>query len=348
MPVPYGIITIAALCQPFTARDEQMIQIYGTIGPACASVDTLKAMFAEGMTGIRLNTSHVSLREAEKQIEMIHTAAAACGIRAELLIDMQGPELRLGKLNTPVDLTAGSSISLDTLPVPQEVRTVLTKGMEILLDDGRLLLEMTDDANAVVERGGTLKSGKSIAVPGAQICLPAMTVQDRQNIRDAGKYGVTGVMQPFVRSAEDLSAVRQALHEAGGESIRLLAKIEDLSGVSQLESFFPLADEIVIARGDLGNAMPLWELPRVQKDIESRCRKAGMPFMVVTQMLASMEHSAVPTRAEVSDIYNAVCDGASSVMVTGETAVGAYPVEVIRYLARTVQSYSEQVDNGDT
>ncbi len=112
-----------------------------------------------------------------------------------------------------------------------------------------------------------------------------------------------------------------------------------MSGVENLESFFGYADEIVIARGDLGNAMPLWELPRVQKQIAQRCKEADMPFMVVTQMLASMEQNAVPTRAEVSDIYNAVCDGAASVMVTGETAVGKYPAEVIRYLSKTVQSY---------
>ena len=144
-------------------------------------------------------------------------------------------------------------------------------------------------------------------------------------------------MQPFVRNREDLKNLRNAMKECGCENLKIFAKIENLKGVESLEDFMDLADEVVIARGDLGNAMPLWELPAVQKRISAECRNRNVPFMVVTQMLASMEKSAVPTRAEVSDIYNAVLDGASSVMVTGETAVGDYPVEVIRYLSNTVK-----------
>ena len=145
-------------------------------------------------------------------------------------------------------------------------------------------------------------------------------------------------MQPFVRGRADLAAVRQAMAEAGCGQARLLAKIEDRAGMDRLPELMDAADEIVIARGDLGNAMPLWELPAAQKRVAAACRAAGKPFMVVTQMLASMERSPVPTRAEVSDIFNAVLDGASSVMVTGETAAGQYPVEVIRYLVNTVRA----------
>ena len=141
---------------------------------------------------------------------------------------------------------------------------------------------------------------------------------DVENIRIAASCGVTGVMQPFVRSRRDLETVRQALDENGGANIRLFAKIENQMGLERLPEFLETADEIVIARGDLGNAMPLWELPAAQKRIEAQCRKAGKPFMVVTQMLASMEQNPVPTRAEVSDIFNAVADGAAAVMVTGD------------------------------
>ena len=165
-----------------------------------------------------------------------------------------------------------------------------------------------------------------------------MTASDVENIRIAASCGVTGVMQPFVRSRRDLETVRRALDENGGAKIRLFAKIENQTGLERLPEFLETADEIVIARGDLGNAMPLWELPAAQKRIEAQCRKAGKPFMVVTQMLASMEQNPVPTRAEVSDIFNAVADGAAAVMVTGETAVGKWPVEVIRYLSNTVQA----------
>ena len=145
-------------------------------------------------------------------------------------------------------------------------------------------------------------------------------------------------MQPFVRDREDLQAVRAALDEAGCSRVRLLAKIENRAGLERLPQLLPAADEIVIARGDLGNDMPLWELPAAQKRIAAACRDGGKPFMVVTQMLASMERSPVPTRAEVSDIFNAVLDGAASVMVTGETAAGQYPAEVIKYLVNTVRA----------
>ena len=186
-----------------------------------------------------------------------------------------------------------------------------------------------------MERGGVLRSRKSAALPGVDIRLPAMTDSDRENLCLARDYGVTGVMQPFVRSREDLESVRASLDEAG--DIRLFAKIESLEGVEKLEELLPAAEEIVIARGDLGNAAPLWKLPALQKRVAAACRAAGKPFMVVTQMLASMEQNPVPTRAEVSDIVNAVLDGAASVMLTGETAVGRYPVEAMRYLVHTVR-----------
>jgi pyruvate kinase len=173
---------------------------------------------------------------------------------------------------------------------------------------------------------------------GAEVDMPAISDSDRENIKTMAGLGITGVMQPFVRSAGDLINLRNTLDEFGCGDIRIYAKIENQTGLSQLESLMEHCDEIVIARGDLGNSMPLWELPSVQKRIAAACRKAGKPFMVVTEMLASMEHSPVPTRAEVSDIYNAVLDGASSVMVTGETAVGDYPAEVIKYLSRTANT----------
>lgn len=325
-----------------------MIDIYGTIGPACSNLSVLTEMFREGMTGIRLNTSHISLREAETQVSLIHEAAAVSGVRAKLLIDLQGPELRIGTFE-PMALETGDCISFvipsdmqqnaASIPVSGEIFDALVPGTEVLLDDGKILLIMKEDRQARVLRGGMLRSRKNISLREVQLNVPAMTEQDYMNIRDAASFGVTGVMQPFVRSVDDLKQVRSCLDQSGGESIRLLAKIENQNGVENLESFFPHCDEIVIARGDLGNAVPLWELPGIQKNIEKRCRAAGVPFMVVTQMLASMEHSAVPTRAEVSDIYNAVCDGAASIMVTGETAAGEYPVEVIRYLAKTAQTF---------
>ena len=357
-----------------------MIDIYGTLGPACADRKILGEMLSLGMTGMRLNLSHMTLPEAAPMIRLLKDAAGDAGVRPQLLIDMQGPELRTGTLPEPLGLEEGATVCLSCtrtpaqilsgsrstvqkmlqIPVPDSVLSALTPGQEMLLDDGKLLLKVTEiscrgndlpasclddgerppvsSAAAEVLSGGTLRSRKSIALPGVRVDSPAMTETDRENLRFAKEYGVTAVMQPFVRSPEDLKTVRTALNAAGCGDIRLFAKIENTDGIRMIESLIPEADEIVIARGDLGNAVPLWDLPGVQKTIAARCRAAGKAFMVVTQMLASMEQNAVPTRAEVSDIFNAVLDGAASVMVTGETAAGKYPVEVIRCLVNTVRS----------
>lgn len=319
-----------------------MVQIYGTLGPACSDAETLARLFEEGMTGVRLNLSHIGLPGAAEQIGHLHAAARRCGVTPQLLIDMQGPELRVGALPAPLFLKDGAAVRLGTdVPLPPAVLPRLVPGQEVLLDDGKLLLRVLEalpgGALARVERGGTLRSRKSAALPGVDARLPAMTDSDRENLRLAGDYGVTGVMQPFVRSRADLEAVRKALNESAGRDVRLFAKIENLDGVEKLAELIPAADEIVVARGDLGNSGPLWKLPALQKRIAAACREAGRPFMVVTQMLASMEQNPVPTRAEVSDIFNAVLDGAASVMVTGETAVGKHPVEAMRYLVHTVR-----------
>ncbi|MBQ6315155.1 MAG: pyruvate kinase [Mogibacterium sp.] len=314
------------------------VKIYGTLGPACSDPEVLKKMFSAGMDGIRLNLSHATLEESGDMVRNYHLAAEACGIRAELLIDLQGPELRIGRLIEPVHLSEGSLISLDAIPFPDNVLGGIQNrdGQEILLDDGKILLQTEGDMIRVI-RGGVLEGRKSIALPGRSIDTPALTGADIENIRVAKRYGVTAVMQPFVRSKDDLAKVRSALEEAGCGDIRIMAKIENLTGLAKIEELIPYCDEIVIARGDLGNAMELWELPAAQKRISSACRRAGRDFMVVTQMLESMTHRQVPSRAEVSDIFNAVLDGASSVMVTGETAAGEYPELVISYMAHTVR-----------
>lgn len=320
-----------------------MLEIYGTLGPACSDKETLKAMFQEGMNGVRLNLSHTGLEQAADQIETLSMAASELGVKARLLIDMQGPELRVGQMEQPVELEAGQIVCLGKggIPVPNICLPYIKKGQEILLNDGKLLLEAEEEGEgfvtACVKLGGILKGRKSIALPGTEIHPPALTDSDRENLRLAPQFGVTAVMQPFVRGADDLRELRAELKKAGGENIRIFAKIENMEGIKALDSIMSEADLIVIARGDLGNALPLWELPALQKDISRACLKKGKPFMVVTQMLASMEHSPVPTRAEVSDIFNAVADGASSIMVTGETAVGEYPVRVIEYMSKTAR-----------
>lgn len=313
------------------------VKIYGTLGPACEKTETLEELLRLGLTGMRLNLSHIALPRAAGEIAALHEAAERADRPAELIVDMQGPELRIGQLPSPLLLRAGETVELDDLAIPDAARERILPSQELLLDDGKLLLTAVRGGKAHVNRGGVLQSRKSLALPGQEIRLPALTEGDLKNIAVAADYGVTGLMQPFVRSREDLETVRRALEAAGCGHIRLFAKVENLEGMARLDELIEACDEIVIARGDLGNAMPLWELPKAQKAIAQRCRAAGRDFMVVTQMLASMEQSPVPTRAEVSDVFNAVLDGAASVMVTGETAVGKYPAEVIRYLVNTAR-----------
>lgn len=330
------------------------MQYYGTLGPACGRVKILEKMLEAGMTGVRLNMSHGNLDENGQWLQVLALAVENCRTeKPQVLIDLQGPELRLGKLSMEYDVEEDQliTIGIGGLPVPQMLLDYAQVGDRILLDDGKLEFEVESlfDADgeknpnplgvmamsARVVRGGTVKSGKSLAIVGKELPMPTLTENDKKNIGLAKEYGVTGVMQPFVRNKEDLQAVRAALKEAGAEDVKIFAKIENTQGVAALEELLPYCDHIVIARGDLGNAMPLWELPRVQKEIAEKCRKAGKPFMVVTQMLDSMHHRAVPTRAEVLDIFNAVLDGASSLMLTGETAAGMYPVESMEYLVKT-------------
>lgn len=315
-------------------------------GPACGSVQTLKEMLAAGMTGVRLNLSHGDLEENGHWIRMVQEAGRELHSQVQILMDLRGPELRLGRFKEEIQAEEGSWLVLGDggLPVPEEALAYVCPGDRILIDDGKVELEAEAGAapsaggcriTARVVRGGLIKSGKSLAIEGKAVPMPTLTESDRKNIRAAVSYGITGVMLPFVRNKEDLLVLREALKEAGAGEIQVFAKIENMQGVEAIKELLPYCDHVVIARGDLGNAMPLWKLPGVQKRLARECREAGKPFMVVTQMLDSMHERAVPTRAEVLDIYNAVLDGASSLMLTGETAAGSYPVQAVEYLVNT-------------
>lgn len=276
-------------------------KLYGTLGPACADTDTLRALLRAGMRGVRLNLSHGPLAERAPWLESLRRAETAEGVSCDLLIDLQGPELRVGALFAPLTLREGDTLTLgEAFPVPPILTGNLQDGDELLLDDGALSLRVLD-ARAMtcrVERGGVLRSHKSLAVAGRELPASALTEMDMENLSRAREYGVTALMQPFVRGADDLRTVRAALRETGAEELKIFAKIENMTGLHRLDEILPLADVVVIARGDLGNAMPLWELPRAQTLIARKCRAAKRPFMVSTQMLHSMHHAAVPTRAE--------------------------------------------------
>ena len=338
------------------------IQIYGTFGPSCKSEEVLEEMIKAGMTGMRLNLSHTTLEKSKEYIENYRRVAERKKVIPQILIDMQGPELRIGEMQD-ITLNQGELICLfsdeklvgskgsvrnidefpieKAVPIPMAVMQAISPEKEVLLDDGKIRVRIMEAAEryakAEVLVGGILKSHKSIKIVDVNVDMPVLTEHDIHNIRMAKEYGVTALMQPFVFSGEDLRKVREVLKEEQAEHLQIFAKIENKIGVENLDTILPEADLIVIARGDLGNDMPLWELPTIQKKIENICKKYGKPYMVVTQMLASMEQNPIPTRAEVSDIFHAVYHGAEAVMVTGETAVGKYPVEAIRYLSNTAK-----------
>ena len=317
------------------------MEYYGTLGPACACEEILSKMFEAGMTGIRLNLSHRSLADSKEWVELYQNTAKKCGVKADLLIDLIGPEIRIGDLEGEMEYRIGDEAVLGKagIPVPEYIFSYLKEGQQVLLDDGKieLLVVNAEKKSAVCKiiRGGILRSRKSLALPGVKVENPTLTKQDHENLKEAEKYGVTAVMLPFVRGKEDLICLKNALKEYGSEDIRIFAKIENMEGVDKLTELIPYCEHIVIARGDLGNAVPLTRLPVIQQQISDVCKKEGMPFMVVTQILNSMIEYPVPTRAEVTDIFHAVKEGAASVMLTGETAAGRYPVEAMEVLVRT-------------
>lgn len=342
------------------------LHLYGTLGPACATKEKIRTMFLSGMTGMRLNLSHSNLDDCKDWLQQYYEVSERLHIVPELLVDLQGPELRIGTLDIPLSLSEDDLIflvseksfdkrkensaifsriisgenELSIIPCPDILFSYFDEGQEVKINDGKIVLELSapleeDIFCAKVKKGGELTSRKSIAIKDVTVPLPVLTETDKQNLKLLRKYHVTGVMLPFVRNADDLITLRKELCADGMDYIRIFAKIESLEGVENLPSLLPFCDEIVIARGDLGNAIPLPKLPAIQKRIAMTCLRAKKPFMVVTQMLASMEQNPVPTRAEVTDIFQAVLDGASSLMLTGETAVGAYPEEAIKILAQT-------------
>ncbi len=318
------------------------MELYGTLGASCADYETALALFQAGMTGARLNLSHTTLEECAGLLEEVFwPAARQAGVKARLIIDLQGPELRVGRLERPVELKKGGQVLLGQggIPIPGEVLSCAKAGDQLSLDDSALLLEVEevrrDQLQCRVLRGGRLESRKSLTILGVQTQLPALTGEDWENLGQCARFGVTDVLQPFVRGKEDVEQLRRALDQLGLSQVRIMAKVENRQGMEHLEEIIAAADEICIARGDLGNSMPLWELPSAQKYIAACCRRAGRPFYVVTQLLWSMQEREVPTRAEVSDIYNAVLDGSCALMLTGETAVGKYPVRAMEYLQKT-------------
>lgn len=319
------------------------MEYYATLGGPCSKREVLDGLFRAGMTGVRLNLSHTSLAKCAPLLEKVYWPAARQAGRpdAHLILDLQGPELRVGELPRPIPLREGKDVLLGEggIPVPKTVLQMARKGCQISIDDSSLLLEVRRSSPTVllcrVIRGGPLRSRKGMSVLGTQVDAPALTDSDREELALAARSGVTHILQPFVRGRRDVEILREELARLDLGQVQVMAKIENQQGLDALDEIIEVSDQICIARGDLGNAIPLWKLPAIQKDIARRCRERGKPFCLVTQLLWSMEQRPVPTRAEVCDIYNGVLDGASSLMLTGETAAGKWPVQAMEYLVKT-------------
>ena len=330
------------------------MEFYATLGQPCAKRDVLDQLFRAGMTGIRVNLSHTGLSRCGPLLEELYRPAARAAGRedAHLILDLQGPELRVGELPRPVPLLEGEDVLLGEggIPVPPHILETARQGQQISMDDGALLLEVQRAEPAAllcrVVRGGTLLSRKSLSLLGADVDAPTLTSEDLTNLEQAERYGATHILQPFVRGRRDIDVLRRTLDRLGLERVRIMAKIENRQGIERLDEIIEAADQICIARGDLGNSIPLWKLPGIQKDIARRCRAAGREFCLVTQLLWSMEQRPTPTRAEVSDIYNGVLDGASSLMLTGETAAGKWPVQAMEYLVLTAREAMTELSPG--
>ncbi|MBQ8094006.1 MAG: hypothetical protein IJ242_10580 [Clostridia bacterium] len=409
-----------------------MVRIYGTMGPSCEADEVLKNMLINGMNGIRMNLSHASPDECRKRAEKYRKVCEELQVPCEIVLDLKGPETRIGWLKKQLHLFSGDTFVLksktgrETLPVisvPPAIVNNVNVGDRLLMHDGIVCAEVAEElepeyvekaaerkenaADPETERadagpehvkasecssndagagkedpedrvhclddwtggntcisgsedpayeirkrflcriiyGGIISSQQSVQIMGREIDGPILSRLDLEALDLAPELGITGVMLSFVRSGADVREVRAALAERNLQ-VKVFSKIETLSGMEHLNEIMEQSDVIIIARGDLGNAMPIWKLPGAQKRIAGVCRKAGKPFMVATQMLQSMTGKAVPTRAEVLDIYNAVMDGADYVMVTGETAVGKYPVEVMGILSRTVREAEQDLMSG--
>ncbi len=314
------------------------MRYYATLGPACCEASALAALLRRGVSGFRLNVSHTMLAARRDWIDALHDAERSTGLAAQLMIDLRGPEVRIGALPSPLTLTAGEAVTLGAdIPVEKDVLAALVPGMTVLLDDGAMALTVLDGGRCRVTRGGVLTGHKSLTPEGAELHRPALCEADLADLAQAAALGVSAVMQPFVRSADDLRTVRQAMAENGLAHAELFAKVEDQTGLDALPDWMDLCDVVTIARGDLGSSLPLEHLPAAQKHIAALCRSRRKPFLVVTQLLHSMIDHPTPTRAEVLDIYNAVLDGADCLMLTGETAQGRYPLAALDWLMRVAQ-----------
>jgi pyruvate kinase len=334
-------------------------KIICTIGPASENRETLTALMNAGMNAARLNFSHGTHDEQKDKIDLIKSVREELSLPIPIILDTKGPEIRTGKFeNGGIILEEGQKffIYTDDRIGNQESCSASYEGMlsdvkigdKVLIDDGLIQLTVTDISGdrltTVADNGGEIKDNKGINLPGVHINLPAITDKDKKDILFGISQGIDFVAASFTRSSGDVLFLRYFLDENDGKNVKIISKIENREGVDNIASIISESDGIMVARGDLGVEIPPEEVPLIQKDIISKCNRAGKFVITATQMLDSMIHNPRPTRAEVADVANAILDGTDVVMLSGETASGNYPVEAVEMMTNVALSAEEGID----
>lgn len=323
-------------------------KIVCTIGPASENLDILKKMISAGMNVARMNFSHGDHQDHGRRIALVRQAAKELGANIAIMLDTKGPEIRLGTFQEePIFLRAGERFTLTTDEIEGDEHRVsvtykdlpldVEKGAKILIADGLIELEVLEVSNTEVHcqviNGGELKSRKGVNLPDVRVNLPALTDKDIADIIFGIEQQVDFIAASFIRKASDVLAIRDILeiHEA---DINIISKIESREAVDNIDGILRVSDGIMVARGDLGVEIPAEDVPMIQKTLIDKCNKVGKPVITATQMLESMTHNPRPTRAEASDVANAILDGTDAIMLSGESAAGNYPVEAVQTMNR--------------
>jgi len=327
-------------------------KIVCTIGPASESLENTKRLIEAGMNVARLNFSHGDYEEHGNRIRTIRQACRELGRTVAILLDTKGPEIRLGKLKEePIELVQGETITLTTedilgdknrIPVTyQDLPRDVHVGSTILIDDGLIGLNVIDiqgtEIRCRVVNSGPIKSKKGVNVPGVAISMPGITEKDASDIKFGIEMGIDFIAASFVRRASDVLEIRELLERHNARHIQIISKIENQQGVDNLDEILEVSDGLMVARGDLGVEIPAEEVPLVQKRMIEKCNRAGKPVITATQMLDSMQRNPRPTRAEASDVANAIFDGTDAIMLSGETAAGKYPIESVETMSRIAE-----------
>ncbi|MCR5861242.1 pyruvate kinase [Flavobacterium sp. J372] len=332
-------------------------KIVATLGPACSTREVIKNMIDAGVNVFRINFSHADYTDVQERIDIIRGLNEEFGYSTSILADLQGPKLRVGVMKEDVVVAPGDIITFttaeDILGTAERVYmnykefpNDVNPGERILLDDGKLIFEVVEtdkntEVKAKVIQGGPLKSKKGVNLPNTKVSLPALTQKDIRDALFAIKAEVDWIALSFVRTPKDLEELQDLIAEHSSYKIPIIAKIEKPEAVENIDKLVAFCDGLMVARGDLGVEMPAQEVPLIQKKLINRAKTARIPVIVATQMMETMITSLTPTRAEVNDVANSVMDGADAVMLSGETSVGNYPVQVIEKMTQIIEAVED-------